>query len=184
MRRRVPPSSGVVVTGCLRPRADRSHRLGCCAGDVAGLLICGDQAMQHMCHSRLMCCVQGVWVVEGVCHVLPAWLFTCPASGPSPPAIPSVRMCTPGGPLQPPLWSAQTGWSLIPGVREVGVQIESMWWWGCAPVSFCAPVAPTSLSPPFALFSPLSHALYLFSTCLTISPFHVSSILPRLMQAI
>ena len=123
-------------------------------------------------------------MVGGACRALPARLFARPASCLSPPVIPSVRICTPGGSLQPPLWSAQAGRLLILGLREVGVWNESMWWWGCAPISSRAPAAPASLPSLLALLSPLPRVLFSLSIRLAISPLPVSSIPPRPLQAI
>jgi hypothetical protein len=122
-------------------------------------------------------------VVGGARRVLPTRLF---ARVPpvDPPAGFLVRVCTLRGPRWPVLWSARAGRSSIPGVREVGVRIESVWWWGCAPVSSRAPAAPASLPPPFSLLSPLPRILFSLSTRLAISPLPVSSIPPHPLRAI
>src|ERR1700729_1120745 len=92
--------------------------------------------------------------------------------------------CTRSGPPWPPLGSARAGRLPTAGVREVGMWIEGVWWWGCALVPCRLPVvlvSPSHLSP---LPSLLPRALHPLSIRLAISLPLGSSIRPPPLQAI
>src|ERR1700729_636815 len=105
-----------------------------------------------------------------------------------PPRSPFVsrpeRGCTRRGPPWPPLGSARAGRLPTAGVREVGMRIEGVWWWGCALVPCRLPVVLASPSPPSPLPSLLPRVLPPFPARLAISLPRASSIWPPPLRAI